>query len=277
MSEQQPGERERLIALTELATAEASIFKVIWEKFKAWAARLVPAVFGSRRPSGVTPVPDPLGVLATGPWWQTQVADVVPAVEEVWRDSYTEAYHGDPTWTPDAQASFRDAAEKARNRLTRVPDSVYADVRGLTMKAVSDGWSIDNLSAQVHGVLAESGAELWRNRAVTVARTEALAAYNGGKFASFKTQALSLGDLGWQKIWLATHDHRTRFTHTGPGGGDLQRVALLEPFSIGGASMMYPGDPEGPPSETINCRCTVLMVEAGEHVDLSDRHYRSAQ
>ena len=271
-------EQQRLVALTELATAEAGLFRVLWEKFKAWAQRLAPAVFG-RRPSADLAAPDPLGVFATAPWWQEQVdSSIVPRIRTVWRDSYEGAYHAadEIPWQPDAQAAFRNAAQQARNRLTRVPDSVYADVRALTMKAVTDGWSMDNLAGQVQGVLADSGAEQWRNRALTIARTEALSAYNGGKFASFQSQARSLGG-SWEKIWLATHDHRTRFTHTEEGGGDLQRVGLLEPFVIGGAPLMYPGDPEGPPGEIINCRCTILLVEPDEQVDLSNRHYRSAK
>lgn len=272
-------ERERLTALTELASAEAGLFKVIWEKFKEWARRLGRAVFGSRKTGQLASTPDPAGVFATEVWWDDQLDDLVPAVEEIWTDSYADAFHGDPEWRPDAQAAFRDAAGRARNRLRRVPASVYADVRGATMRAVTEGWSVDDLAERVHALLDESGAELWRSRALTIARTEALSAYNGGKYASFVTVARNspAGPDGWEKIWLATHDHRTRFTHTRPGGGDLQRVGLLEPFTIGGAPMLYPGDPEGPPDETINCRCTILLVEPGEHVNLSDRQYRSAK
>jgi uncharacterized protein with gpF-like domain len=31
-----------------------------------------------------------------------------------------------------------------------------------------------------------------------------------------------------------------------------------QPFIVGGARLMQPGDPAGPPGETIQCRCTVL-------------------
>jgi hypothetical protein len=40
--------------------------------------------------------------------------------------------------------------------------------------------------------------------------------------------------------------------------GDV--VPVDEPFSVNGSELMYPGDPAGPASETINCRCTVATV-----------------
>jgi len=37
-------------------------------------------------------------------------------------------------------------------------------------------------------------------------------------------------------------------------------VGMNEPFLVGGASLMYPGDPNGPASEIINCRCVARPV-----------------
>lgn len=65
-----------------------------------------------------------------------------------------------------------------------------------------------------------------------------------------------------QKQWLATLDSRTRHSHAMLDG---KTVDNQEPFSNG---CMFPGDPQGPPQEVYNCRCTLLAKVKG--VDTSD-------
>lgn len=270
-----PNEVARIIALTELANAEAGLFTRIWDLLKQWAVKLKKKIFGGSSTPGPGPV-DPLGVFATEQWFSDALEPVLAQVEVVWTSAYEGGFTDQPEIIPDPTRGAKTAAEAARNRLVNVPDSVYAVIRTATMDATTQGWSADDLAAKVEGILGEHGQASWRGRALTIARTEAIAAYNGGKMASFRAYANSAGG-NWEKLWLATDDHRTRFTHTGEGGGDLQRVPLDEPFIIGGAQLMFPGDPSGPPGEIINCRCSMLLLEPGETVDMSDRHYRSAK
>lgn len=267
---------EKLIALTQLAKAEAALFGKLWDLLKEWGAKLRGAVFGHHRAApGAQVGPDPLGVYTTAPWLDAQLGPVLVEIEEIFTDGYA-GTHEAPEMIPDGQWGSRRAIQAARNRLVRVPDSVYAKINGMTLQATTEGWSMPDLAAQVERILGEDDQEAWRNRAMTIARTEALAAYNGGKFASFAAIARSVPGP-WEKQWLATHDHRTRETHTKDGGGDGQRVPLFEPFRLGEtqAPVMFPGDPAGPAHEIINCRCSMLLLEPGESVDMSDRHYRS--
>jgi hypothetical protein len=269
-----PNEIARIIALTELANAEAGIFRQVWELLKEWAVKLKKKIFGAGTSAGPGPV-DPLGVHATTTWFQLHLDDVLVEIEEAWTTGYEGGFTDQPEVIPDAWGA-KQAAQQAYNRLVGVPDSVFTVIRTATLKATTEGWSADDLAAKVEEILGEHGQDSWRGRALAIARTEALAAYNGGKFQAFQAYAGSVGG-SWEKVWLATHDHRTRFTHTGKGGGDLQRVPLLDNFVIGGAPLMYPGDPAGPPGEIINCRCSMLLVKPGEQVDMSDRQYRSAK
>ena len=73
------------------------------------------------------------------------------------------------------------------------------------------------------------------------------------------------------KVWLATEDSRTRPSHREADG---QRVPMGANFIVGGHSLAFPGDPSGPPGEIIQCRCTMLLMEPDEDVDLSDRQLR---
>ena len=60
-----------------------------------------------------------------------------------------------------------------------------------------------------------------------------------------------------RKEWLATGDARTRPSHWAANG---QVVGIDQKFTVGGALLMQPGDPSGPPEEVCQCRCTVLPV-----------------
>lgn len=255
---------KRLRAFTDLVAAEGSIYRAILALLDRWASRLRTAVFGARRTS-----PDPVGVMSTQSWWGEQLDDVIVEI----RETFDAGSFGAADVEPDAMVRVQRHLEESRNRLARVPDSVYNSVRGATMTATTEGWSIDELAARVDEILAEAGAERWRNRARVIARTEAIGAYNGGRYAGFVSYAKQFGGE-WEKVWLATHDHRTRYTHARETGADGQRVGLLEPFKVGQGLLMFPGDPTGPPEEVIQCRCSILLAREGEIIDLSDRHFR---
>jgi uncharacterized protein with gpF-like domain len=250
----------RLRALTDLVHAESRLYAAVVQVLDRWASRLRRAVFGSGPP-------DPLAISGTAAWFTSQVDNVIEVeVREIVDWAARDA--GDPE--PAANAHVLSYLAGSRNRLVGIPDRVYADVRAATMKATTEGWSIDDLTARMEGILAESGAERWRTRARTIARTEALGAYNSGRFAGFVSLAQQLGGP-FEKVWLSTDDARTRPTHV---AADLQRVPLLHPFKVGTSSGMYPGAPELPAEETIQCRCSTLLVRQGENVDLTDRQYK---
>jgi hypothetical protein len=70
------------------------------------------------------------------------------------------------------------------------------------------------------------------------------------------------------KQWISTEDPRTRPTHV---AADKQRTLLREPFRVGGASLLFPGDPRGPGAEVINCRCSMLPIVLGDIIDWTER------
>lgn len=73
-----------------------------------------------------------------------------------------------------------------------------------------------------------------------------------------------------QKCWISTMDARCRDTHFAADG---QRVPMDGTFTVGAAQLKFPGDPDGPPEEVINCRCRVGILAVDEALpDEKDRH-----
>ena len=98
-------------------------------------------------------------------------------------------------------------------------------------------------------------------RADVIARTESLRAMNVAKRDAIEGVIANGGIKdrnNASRVWQATlGSPRTRDTHAEAHG---QKRQIDQPFDIGGYPMMYPGDPMGPPKESIQCRCTTLSV-----------------
>ena len=82
-----------------------------------------------------------------------------------------------------------------------------------------------------------------RNRAVTIARTEAQSVHVGSKNKAAKEIEAT------HKIWVTSRDPKVRESHAELDG---ERIKIDEQFSNG---LDYPLDPSGEASEIINCRC----------------------
>ncbi len=94
-----------------------------------------------------------------------------------------------------------------------------------------------------------------RYRAENIARTEAMSALHESQNQAIE-QAVASGAIQSSAvtyIWNTAEDSRVRDSHEAM---DKQRVSRGESFITGnGIPLRYPGDPEGPPEEIINCRC----------------------
>lgn len=99
-----------------------------------------------------------------------------------------------------------------------------------------------------------------RDSAIRTARTAVTGAQNAGRMDSYAA-AEKMG-VKLKKEWVATLDARTRHSHAILDG---EQVAQDKKFSNG---CRFPGDPQGPPWEIYNCRCT--LVAAVDWVYTSD-------
>lgn len=107
-----------------------------------------------------------------------------------------------------------------------------------------------------------------RDSAIRTARTAVTGAQNAGRMDSYAA-AQKMG-IKLKKEWLATLDSRTRHSHAALDG---KRVAQDKKFSNG---CRFPGDPQGPPWEIYNCRCTLIAAVDGVDTSTAQRRARNA-
>ena len=107
-----------------------------------------------------------------------------------------------------------------------------------------------------------------RDSAIRTARTAVTGAQNAGRMDSYAA-AEKMG-IKLKKEWLATLDSRTRHSHAMLDG---EQVAQDKKFSNG---CRFPGDPQGPPWEIYNCRCTLIAAVEGVDTSTAQRRARNA-
>lgn len=199
-------------------------------------------------------------------FWTSQVdTEIVPEVGGVLADAWRRVTRaGDPPTDPWVSGYLNEAG----NRMSNVPDEVYGLIVMEVERGITEGRSLQRVRDDIQLILTASGTDRWRNRAMTVARTETIGAVNAGVFRAAELDAEQRGDPAPFKVWISTMDARTRPTHK---AADQQRTLLRSPFRVGGAQLLFPGDPRGPGSEVINCRCSMLPIVLGDVIDWTSR------
>lgn len=132
-----------------------------------------------------------------------------------------------------------------------VNETTFEAIKEALAQGIRAGEGVDELAQRVRRVFEVAS----RVRAERIARTETIGASNFAHLEAYRQS----GVVGLKR-WIAALDERTRDTHREAHG---QEVPVDMPFSVGGHPLMHPGDPDGPPEEVINCRCTVAPVLKG--------------
>lgn len=107
-----------------------------------------------------------------------------------------------------------------------------------------------------------------RDSAIRTARTAVTGAQNAGRMDSYAA-AEKMG-IKLKKCWVATLDARTRHSHAMLDG---EKVDQDKKFSNG---CHFPGDPQGPPWEIYNCRCTLIAAVEGVDTSSAQRRAKNA-
>ena len=139
-----------------------------------------------------------------------------------------------------------------------LPVAVYNDVRDLLKRSIAEGWGDRKTKIELGRLLKVSSAKgettsAYAARLRSAARTAATA--NAAHRMATSDLAKKRGGLRWMTV----HDARVRPSHV-EADGQIQELG--HPYHVGKALLAYPGDPAGPPEETINCRCILIPTDA---------------
>lgn len=141
--------------------------------------------------------------------------------------------------------------EQAGSHIQSISETTQAEVMKVITTAHEEGLSIPDTAEAIREHMAGAA----NTRATTIARTELAAAASGGSLAATKEVAEATGDT-FTKVWM-TAPGAMHPRHELEEGLDGQTVPLDGYFEVGTSQLMFPGDPDGDPGETINCRCTL--------------------
>jgi SPP1 gp7 family putative phage head morphogenesis protein len=137
----------------------------------------------------------------------------------------------------------------AARRVTGINKTIKDSIRRALVRGEAAELTLPQLAKSIRELIGGTAA---RRRALVIARTETHTAANYGS-----QQAAEESGLSMVREWASAEDDRTRPSHAAANG---QRRKMDKPFRVGGALLDFPGDPNGPPGEIINCRCVVLYA-----------------
>lgn len=162
-------------------------------------------------------------------------------------------------------AQINVATDFSARLIQQISDEIRGKVdRQLQLAVLGDKSPLATMKGITQDLGIEARTGVWKKRhdpvkgvaarAETILRTEMQRQFNLATYSQQQEQAQRVPGL--TKSWLATADMKTRPTHLRAHVKyKANPIPIDQPFEVGTAKLMYPGDPNGPPEETINCRC----------------------
>ena len=141
-----------------------------------------------------------------------------------------------PKWKVNEPKDYIWNAKKVDNSITQ---------------GIIQGEGLDKIAKRLVNSLSSNN----RNTMLTFARTAMTGAQNAGRYQS-QQDAKELG-IDIVKVWMSTLDKHTRVSHQELDGEEQKVGDKWHPFKFSNGCR-YPGDPQGPPHEVYNCRCTLV-------------------
>lgn len=137
-------------------------------------------------------------------------------------------------------------------------------------RAIRDGQALSQ--EQIDKMVERYRQRYIKYRSEVIARTEALRAVHEGTDAMYQ-QAIDAGEFTAEQLrrrWVTAADERVRGSHRSLDGQERPKGQSWT--SGNGFSLRFPGDPQAPASETVQCRCVIsTRIQEGELPALPSR------
>lgn len=189
----------------------------------------------------------------------------------------SQAYQALADALPEDSDQFRDLARQAarspgdidrvRRELASVEEQLFTGKRGADQDTADQIAILKRQRQHLYGQVDEAD-ETWRNTAQRIARTESTNVLNEATLQRGFAMEAEQG-IPMVKVWISARDSRVRPTHAPVTGAHGQVRPLREPFSVGEALLMRPGDESGPLDEVIQCRCSITVLTEAEHEEIA--------
>lgn len=183
-------------------------------------------------------------------------AQGLDALRTAGQQMFADLGQDDPFTMPPAKAiEFVKARE---NRLSNVPDDVFARIKDALEEGLNEGDSIKALSDRVRAEFNGIGKE----QGLRIAMTETAAAYGTARQEAMEQAGIQ------SKEWLTSGNANVRAAHelmNGTKVGIAENFTVIDPRSGESDQVKHPGDPTGKPWNVINCHCIALSVADEEN------------
>lgn len=134
-------------------------------------------------------------------------------------------------------------ASEQTGRIRGIADTIERQLREQLTDGIQSGESVTELAGRLRSVF-----NMASSRALTIARTELVGAAN-------QASLLSMSEAKVLKVqWVTAGDELVRETHVAQDGDAVETGHVFK------NGLTYPGEQTGDPSESINCRCTLVPV-----------------
>ena len=171
---------------------------------------------------------------------------------EVWTEELGKT---DPLVMPAPQVL--EMIRERENKISGAGEQIHATLRGQMEEAIANGETMDEIKGRIRATFNN----LSETRVDMIARTETTYAYESARDITMREAGVE-----WTQ-WLTMEDGGDR--HPQYSGLHGQIRAIDEPFNLyGNLTLRYPGDPEGPAAEVINCRCIRIAVMGPDPADI---------